>query len=110
MAYMRSLKRQSSESDTTLLSSRKRSNELQTGHTLRTQQRERHTRREEKRCAYSDTERTEVLSVLLFSLAREQLGEESDRVDGQVERVDVVLGEVCRTRACEQADSCAARS
>jgi hypothetical protein len=45
---------------------------------------------------HSDTERSEMLTVLLLRLAGEHLGEEGDRVDRQVERVDVVLSEVCR--------------
>lgn len=36
-----------------------------------------------------------MLTVLLLGLSGEHLGEEGDRVDGQVERVDVVLSEVC---------------
>lgn len=48
--------------------------------------------------AYSNTKSSEVLTVLLLRLSGEHLGEESDRVDCQIERVDVVLGEVCGMR------------
>ena len=45
---------------------------------------------------HGDTESGEVRSVLLLRHSREELLEIRDRVDREVERVDVVLSKVCR--------------
>lgn len=73
---------QDRECDSTLLSSRERPDELKTRHS-------------------GDTEGSEVSSVLLVGLAREQLAEVRDAVHGEVERVDVVLSEVYNVRSGE---------
>lgn len=48
---------------------------------------------------HSDTKGSEVLAILLLSLAGEHLGKESNRVDSEVERVNVMLGKVCIERS-----------
>ena len=57
---------------------------------LRSGRRQRH-----KSSTHRDTECTEMLTVLLLGQTGEQLLQVRDRVDGQVERVDVVLRKVC---------------
>lgn len=54
-------------------------------------------RQRHKSLTYRDTEGTEMLTVLLLGQTGEQLLQVRDRVDSQVERVDVVLRKVCES-------------
>lgn len=73
------------ESDTRLLTSGEGTNLLQTGQS-------------------GNTERTQMISVLLFCLAGEHDLKESDRRQVDIERVDVMLGKVCDTETTVSGD------
>ena len=72
---MRSTHTEDSERDTRLLTSRKGTNLLNTGQT-------------------SDSESTQVASVVLFDLTRELVLQELHRRHGAIELIDMMLGEI----------------